>query len=304
MFGSRLLNMFHPFEFNRAKLALERLQREEGGRLKDALLQPDAPTTWEELSAVHDQSYLNSLKYNSNVTRVLEVPFLNKFPHFMIDRWFLKPALWSVAGSLLAARAAIEHGVCLSLGGGFHHASRSGGEGFCLFTDIAYIIETLRTDGTLTPDRPILYIDLDVHQGNGVSADYSADSNVVLLDVYNKDSYPIFNGKPRHAIDIDVPLPAGVRDGDYLTAVERALAKARDHSSNYQLVIYNAGTDIFEKDRLGGFAISKGGVNKRDSLVWRAAQEMQAPLLVLASVGYSTTSAPLLGDFALELLRG
>lgn len=300
LFGSRVLNWFHPFEFNRARLVLERLQSTFGGRLSGRLRQPNSPVTLEDLSLVHDLAYLRSLNRNSTVTRVIEVPFLSVFPHSWIEDWFLTPALWSVAGSVLAARTALEEGLCLSLGGGFHHAKRAGGEGFCLLSDIAYMIETLRSEGHLNKGDRIVYVDLDVHQGNGISCDYANDPALTILDAYNRAIYPVFGGPPQGRVDVAVPLDPGCRDARYLDLVGQGLESL--DFEGCKLMVYNAGTDVFKDDRLGGLALSIEGVNRRDLMVLTLAREKGVPLVILASGGYSKTSATLLGDLALAIL--
>jgi len=305
LFGSRTLNWFHPFEFNRAQLAAGRLRESLGSKLEGRLLEPSQAVTLEELSLVHSPEYLESIKSSKlAITRVIEVPLLAVFPRSWVESWFLVPALWSMAGSLLAARTALEEGVCLSLGGGFHHASRGGGEGFCLFSDIAFAIETLRADGTLGPNDRIAYLDLDVHQGNGVSLDYQEDLNVKILDAYNSDTYPVFGESARGRVDVDIPLQPQTGDDEYLLAVEQGLEKFETLVAGTKLLIYNAGTDIYREDKLGGLLVSHQGVNRRDATVTRFARKLGLPMVALASGGYSRTSAALLSEFAVFLLEG
>ena len=303
LFGSRMLNCFHPFEFNRAELALKRLEENFGSKLEGRVVRPSAPVTFEDLALVHDADYLKSLERNLPVTQVIEVPWLSVFPRSCIENWFIDPALWSVAGSLLASRTALEVGGCLSLGGGFHHAKRTGGEGFCLFSDIAFVIETLRGEGTLAANDGILYIDLDVHQGNGVSVDYRSDRSVKILDCYNRSTYPVWGGDPQGRVDIPIPVHPRTGDDDYLRAVEAGLEKMEDLAQGCRLLIYNAGTDVYQDDKLGGLRLTREGVNRRDLLVLEFARKQNLPILALASGGYSTMSATLLADFATAVLH-
>ena len=298
-----MLNYFHPFEFNRAELALERVRANLGSKLEGRVLQPQEPATFQDLTLVHEAGYLKDLERNRPIAQVMEVPWLAAFPRSWIEEWFLTPALWSVAGSLMAARTALKVGGCLSLGGGFHHAKRTGGEGFCLFSDIAYLIEILRAEGALAKDDGILYVDLDVHQGNGVSTDYQKDPAVKILDAYNRSTYPVWGGEPEGRVDVPVPLQPRTGDKEYLRAVEQGLERLEEWTSGCRLLIYNAGTDVYEKDRLGGLRLSHEGVNRRDLMVMKFARQRNLPMLALASGGYSTTSATLLADFATALLQ-
>jgi histone deacetylase 11 len=302
-FGSRLLNMFHPFEFDRAEVALERLRRELGDRLESMLLQPSQPVELSELRLVHTADYLDSLSQNSVIARVMEVPFLSFCPRRWVEGWFLKPAAWSVACSLLAARASLREGLGVSLGGGFHHAKRDGGEGFCLVNDIAFLIETLRSEGTLAPEDRILYLDLDVHQGNGVSDYYRSDPSVRLLDAFNQEIYPVYGGRVGNEVEVALPLRPGCMDELYLETVEEGVDKLMSASKDAKFMIYNAGTDVYAEDRLGGLALTVEGVRKRDRMVLRKAKAAGIPLLILASGGYSKMSAVLLSDMVLAAVE-
>jgi histone deacetylase 11 len=298
-----MLNCFHPFEFNRAELALKRLEEAFGSKLQGRVVRPQAPVSFEDLALVHEADYLKSLERNLPVTQVIEVPWLSVFPRSCIENWFIDPALWSVAGSLLAARTALEEGGCLSLGGGFHHAKRTGGEGFCLFSDIAYVIETLRGEGAIAGGDGILYVDLDVHQGNGVSVDYQDDRCVKILDCYNRSTYPVWGGEPQGRVDVPIPVYPRATDEDYLRSVEAGLEKLEDLSAGCRLLIYNAGTDVYQDDKLGGLRLTREGVNRRDLLILNFARKLHLPMLALASGGYSTMSATLLADFATAVLH-
>lgn len=267
-----------------------------GSELDGLILTPTKPVELSELSLVHDQSYLDSLGKGSTIARVVEVPLLSLCPRSWLDGWFLTPARWSVACTLLAAEAALREGFCLSLGGGFHHAKRHGGEGFCLVNDVAYIIETLRRKRGWSVEDKVLYLDLDVHQGNGVSDYYQNDPGVRLLDLYNREIYPVYGQTLPDAWAR--PLAPGCDNDGYL---EELAASLREFifEPGAKLLIYNAGTDIFEEDRLGGFKLTKEGVLARDIAVIRAAKTAEIPLLVLASGGYSLASAELLANCAL-----
>ncbi len=304
LFGSRILNRFHPFRFDRARTALGLIRDELGTELDSILEEPKQMVTLDELLAVHSQEYLDSLKSGFQVALVLEVPWLGFFPRSWVHGWFLHPTLWSTAGSLLAARLALSDGIGFSLGGGFHHAKPDRGEGFCLVSDIAYSIHALRKEGLLGEQDLVYYIDLDVHQGNGVSTFFAKDPLVRVMDVYNEDIYPRDDREALEGVDVRWPLKSGCEDEEYLEAVEEGLKELFDlEATNCALVIYNAGTDIFEEDALGCLALTREGVNKRDQLVLEAVRGRGLPLLVLASGGYSDASAQLVADFALAAYR-
>lgn len=302
IFGSAFLNRFHPFEFDRARVALALLKKALGPEFDSMLVSPKTPVTLQALEIVHDPDYLKSLHQNAVYAEVIEVGLLRFLPRSWVQRWFLQPALWSVAAALLAAREALAHRCAFLLGGGFHHAKRSRGEGFCLVNDVAFVLETLRADGTLVPEDEILYIDLDVHQGNGVSDYYGSDARVKILDVFNGRIYPVY-GTLATGVDLASAVEPGCADECYLGTVESGLSKLQALSQTPRLIIYNAGSDIYSRDLLGGLSVSEKGVQKRDALVIEMAHRLGVPLLVLASGGYSKMSAKLLSEGVLSAHR-
>lgn len=304
LFGSAWLNTMHPFEFDRAHqvdaLLREAFTPQEYSSLSRS---PEKPATLKQLSAVHEAAYLSKSHHSRVIARIIEVHSLFWCPRFLMKRWFVQPSLWCVAGTLLAAREVFKEGLAFNVGGGFHHAKQSWGEGFCLFSDIALAIVTLRQESLLSADDPVFYIDLDVHQGNGVSTDFASDPAVRILDVFNNEIYPFRDKAGRAGIDVARPLPSGTKDEEYLEAVESGLQELFAGQPEPKLVIYNAGTDVFEQDLLGDMALSREAVNRRDQIVLEAVRERGLPLMVLASGGYSKTSAQLIADFILNAHR-
>ena len=279
------------------------LRQELGSTLDGLLRLPERATRLGELSAVHDASYLAQVHHSRVMARIIEVNSLVWCPRFLMRRWFLNPALWATSGTVLAARQVFQEGLAFNLAGGFHHAKRSWGEGFCLVSDIALAIHTLRAEGAVAADDSIFYVDLDVHQGNGVSTDFGPDPALRILDVFNSQIYPFRDKVARGGIDVSKPLPSGTTDDAYLQAVEEGLAELFAGRPVPKLVIYNAGTDIYKDDLLGDMQVSREGVNRRDLMVLEAVRGRGIPLLVLASGGYSKMSARLISDFVLGAYR-
>lgn len=291
----------HPFEFDRAIQVEALLKQELGEATWTAMVRsPKLPATVKELAAVHDAKYLAKAHHSRVVARIIEVHTLFWCPRFLMRRWFVTPSLWCVAGTVLAAREALREGLVFNVGGGFHHAKRAWGEGFCLFSDIALAIHTLRREGLLAGDDPIFYIDLDVHQGNGVSADFASDPAIRILDVFNNEIYPFRDKEGRAGIDVARPLPSGTKDEAYLEAVESGLAELFEGQPLPKLVIYNAGTDVFHEDLLGDMSLSAEAVNRRDTMVLEAVRGRGIPMVVLSSGGYSKSSARLIADFVVS----
>lgn len=279
------------------------LEQELGSELASLVRSPQKAACLDDLAAVHDQKYLSKVRQSQVIARIIEVHQLSRCPRFLMKRWFINPSLWCVAGTLLATRGALEDGLAFNLGGGFHHAKRSGGEGFCLFSDISLTLHDLRSHGRLDPGDTVFYIDLDVHQGNGVSCDFAKDVTVRILDLFNDEIYPFRDHKAREGIDVSKPLPPGCRDDQYLETLDDGLAEMFATYPLPKLVIYNAGTDVFKDDLLGDMKLTREGVNRRDLTVLEAVRGRGIPMAVLASGGYSKLSAQLLADFVLGAYR-
>lgn len=303
LFGSSWLNALHPFQFDRALRVAALLREEMGEAWSTIAREPSAPASRAQLAAVHEADYLSKVHHSRVIARIIEVNSLVWCPRFLMNRWFVQPTLWGVAGTLLAARAVLEEGLAMNLGGGYHHAKRRWGEGFCLFSDVALAIHTLRDEGRLTRDDGIFYIDLDVHQGNGVSSDFAQDPAVRILDLFNDNIYPCRDKEGRSGIDVARPLPSETGDQDYLEALSSGLAELFEGQPPPRLVIYNAGTDVYHEDVLGDMKLSREGVNRRDQMVLEAVRGRGVPMLTLASGGYSAKSARLIADFVLAAHR-
>jgi histone deacetylase 11 len=303
LYGSAFINTLHPFVFDRARQVEALLRAELGSELDGILRSPEAPASAEQLAAIHDHSYLSRVHRSGVIAGVVELRLLAWCPRFLMRRWFVEPTLWCMAGTLLAGREALKEGLAYNAGGGLHHAKRAWGEGFCLFSDIALTITTLRAEGSLAPDDPIFYIDLDVHQGNGVSTDFAGDPAVRILDIFNEDIYPYDDQPALAGIDVARPLPSGTSDEEYLRVLEQALDELFEGQPLPKLVLYNAGSDVFSDDLLGRMKLSREGVNRRDLTVLEAIRGRGIPMLAMASGGYSRSSAQLIVDFILGAHR-
>lgn len=288
------LQFLHPFDFRRPRRAFELLRERLGADFDGLVCQPDEPLSDAELELVHQPDYLASLRRSLDVARVLEIPLLALLPRFILNRIVLGPMRIACAGTLLAGREALAHGLAFNLSGGYHHAKPAQGEGFCIFNDIGYCVLKLRAEGLLT--GPVLYIDLDAHQGNGVCYVFRDDPEVHIFDVYNGKTYPVGDEQASQRIDADFPLAPGSQDELYLETLKEQLGPFLDRVPQAGLVIYNAGTDIYEHDMLGGLGVSRAGVLERDLFVVRSVRERGWPLLVLPSGGYSQVSYQMIVD--------
>ncbi|MBI3229951.1 MAG: histone deacetylase [Burkholderiales bacterium] len=150
------------------------------------------------------------------ILNALALPYISLLPFSYIDRKILLPMRWAVAGTLAAAKHALQGNNSWNLAGGYHHASRAACEGFCIYSDIGITVRQLRQQGLLAAEAKILIIDVDAHHGNGNAALFKEDKNVFLLDAYNKDIYP--QGIPaditKERVNIAFPLATGTNGHD------------------------------------------------------------------------------------------
>ena len=184
----------------------------------------------------------------------------------------------AVGGTIAAARHALSTGISMNLAGGTHHAFPDHGEGFCVFNDVAVAIRLLRRDGLV---RRAAVVDLDVHQGNGTHAIFAGDDDVYTFSMHGGKNYPFH----KVAGTLDVELADGTGDDDYLAMLYEALPRVLTASSP-DLVVYIAGADPFEGDRLGRLALTFDGLARRDAFVLDSCREVGIPVAITIGGGY------------------
>src|SRR5271166_1366794 len=265
-------------------------------------LEPE-PATDQDILLVHKPDYVHKLKTGTLTPREemeMEVPYSRD----------LVEAFWLAAGgSILAARQALADGIGISIGGGFHHAFPDHGEGFCVIHDVAVAIRRLQRDDKI---RTAMTVDCDVHQGNGTAAIFagtrtaseplpsstrnSPDQNsappgkmrgahagdVFTISLHQHNNYPVY--KPPSSIDVD--LPDGIGDDDYLAWLDNALSSGL-RQFEPDLLCYVAGADPYKEDQLGGLSLTIEGLKKRDELVFRVAHARNIPVMVTYAGGYA-----------------
>ncbi|MBK8069674.1 MAG: histone deacetylase [Rhodanobacteraceae bacterium] len=191
-----------------------------------------------------------------------------------------------VSGAMMAALgSAIEGcGVGVNLAGGTHHAAAGHGAGYCIFNDSVVAARHVQALGLA---RRVLVIDLDVHQGDGTASICRDDPSIYTFSIHCARNYPAV--KPQG--DLDVALPAGTGDAEYLAVLERNLAYVQAQSRP-DAVIYLAGADPFAGDALGYLELSKEGLRQRDQMVFDHCRRHSLPVAVSMAGGY----APQVGD--------
>lgn len=184
----------------------------------------------------------------------------------------------SSGATIAACRAAFSEGVAVNLAGGTHHAYADHGAGFCVFNDAAIAARLMQAERRAAR---VAIVDLDVHQGNGTAAILARDDSVFTLSLHGENNYPF----QKEQSDLDVALPDGVGDADYLQALRAAL-NTLQQSFAPQLLIYLAGADPHEGDRLGKMKLTLAGLAARDETVFGYAHEHKIPVAVTMAGGY------------------
>lgn len=251
-------------------------------RLRDALagvpgieLQEAPAATDTELLLAHDPLYVTKV-----ITGALEAKEQREigFPWSlaMVER-----SRRSVGATIAACRSALESGIGVNLAGGTHHAYRGKGSGFCVFNDAAIAARVIQRKSNANPNVAI--IDLDVHQGNGTAAIFQHDPTVFTLSLHGDKNFP-FRKEPS---DLDVPLRDGCDDPTYLDALQHALGEL-DRRFSADFVIFLAGADPHEGDRLGRLKLTLAGLRRRDEIVFEYARMRNIPLAICMAGGYGT----------------
>jgi acetoin utilization deacetylase AcuC-like enzyme len=252
----------------------------------------------EDVLLVHQPEYVNKLKTGTLSAREemeMEIPYSRE----------LVEAFWLAAGgSILAADRALKDRIAVNVGGGFHHAFPDHGEGFCMIHDVAIAIRRMQRDGRI---RTAMTVDCDVHHGNGTAAIFAGPrapsaplpskaapigtpgrlraahaGDVFTISLHQHNNYPAY--KPLSSIDVD--LPDGIGDDDYLAWLDNALSSGLRQFSP-DLVCYVAGADPYAEDQLGGLSLTIPGLKRRDELVFRVAKARDIPVMVTYAGGYA-----------------
>ena len=185
----------------------------------------------------------------------------------------------SAGATVAAAKTALQEGIAANLAGGTHHAYRDTGSGFCVFNDSAIAARTLQKE--INPSLKVALIDLDVHQGNGTAAILQNDDSIFTLSIHGENNFPF----KKEQSDLDVGLADGSNDEIYLHSLSTALDQL-DSRFKADCLIFLAGADPHEGDRLGRLNISKDGMRLRDEMVFQYALDRQLPIAFSMAGGY------------------
>jgi acetoin utilization deacetylase AcuC-like enzyme len=235
------------------------------------------PPNW--LKLAHDPTYVGQ------VLTCTVPPRIEREIGFPIVERVSRRAQLASAGTILAARLALEHGIACNTAGGSHHARRAHGAGFCTFNDVAIASLVLLAEHAV---ESILVVDLDVHQGDGTAEILADEPRVFTFSMHGDRNYPA-----RKAIsDLDIALPDGMEDEAYLSTLAELLPKLSAPRA-WDLVFYNAGVDPHKADRLGRLALTDDGLRRREEMVIGHFRTRGMPVCCVLGGGYSQDVAEL-----------
>jgi acetoin utilization deacetylase AcuC-like enzyme len=264
----------HRFPMAKYALLRERLQeRSPAIRWHEAM-----PASDGELALAHTPDYVEAVSHGSLS------PALQREIGFPWSPEMAERARRSVGATIAACRAAMSgEGVAANLAGGTHHAYADKGGGFCVFNDAAVAARLMQAEVARVRRTPlkVAIVDLDVHQGNGTARIFAHDASVFTLSMHGEKNFP-FRKEPS---DLDVELPDGCTDTPYLEALDQALDELA-HRFEPGLVIYLAGADPHEGDRLGRLKLSFDGMEARDRRVFDWAWQRRVPVAFAMAGGY------------------
>ena len=260
----------HRFPMQKYRLLRDRVSKIDGIHL----IEPSGASD-EDLLRVHTSDYVRAVTMGLlEGSQIREIGF--PWSEMMVER-----SRRSAGATIQACLAALQEGVSVNLAGGTHHAYADKGSGFCVFNDAAIATKYVQA---LQPNMPVAIIDLDVHQGNGTAAILGKESSCFTLSLHGEKNFP-FRKESSH---LDIGLEDGLGDQDYLQTLHRAL-ESLEAQFNPELIIYLAGADPHEGDRLGRLKLSMSGMAKRDSMVLSFAKEHRCPIALAMAGGYGTT---------------
>jgi acetoin utilization deacetylase AcuC-like enzyme len=263
----------HPFPIGKFAALHEQLLAE--GLLRPADVLAPQQADWRDLALVHRPEYLGALA-DGGLERAAE-----RRLGLPCSPALLRRSRLAVQGTIDAALMALEDGIAANLAGGTHHAFPDHGEGFCVLNDVAVAIRVLQRSLFV---RRVLVVDLDVHQGNGTAAIFAGDADVFTFSIHGERNFPF----RKSASSLDVGLPDGTGDGDYLASLATHLGPAIE-AARPELVVYLAGVDVVKGDRFGRLALTPRGLFERDRMVLEAVARRGLPVVLLLSGGYAAT---------------
>lgn len=261
----------HRFPMEKYRLLRERLAASGEFAANDFIIPPAA--SFAELTRAHAPDYVLRVERGELSAADIRAVGFPWSPQ-MVER-----SKRSSGATIAACRAALAEGAAANLAGGTHHAFYDRGEGFCVFNDAAIAARAMQAEGRV---EQVLVIDADVHQGNGTAAILAGDDSVFTFSIHGANNFPF----SKEQSDLDIELEDATGDLAYEQALARGLGQSLSAISP-QLVVYLAGADPYEGDRLGRLKLSKAGLLKRDEMVFSACRERSVPVAIAMAGGYA-----------------
>ena len=262
----------HRFPMIKYELIPEQLLRT--GIIEPSNLFEPLPAEESIVLLTHDSNYVKDLK-----ELLLDDKHIRRIG-FPLSEELVKREFIICGGSIQCCDYAIEYGISMNIAGGTHHAFSNRGEGFCLLNDMAvaanYLLESKKA-------HKILFVDLDVHQGNGTASIFRNNKNVFTFSMHGKNNFPFF----KETSDLDIELNDGCEDKEYLNLLQHHLEQI---FGNFKpdFVFYNSGVDILSTDKLGKLKISEQTCLERDRYVFETCKKLKTPVVTAMGGGYSS----------------
>jgi len=261
----------HRFPHGKSARLRERLL--EGGDFEAHELVVAPAATDRELARAHAPEYLERVRIGAlGAAEQKTIGF--PWSEALVER-----SRRSAGATLAAARQALASGWSANLAGGTHHAFRDRGEGFCVYNDAAVAVRALQAEAGLAR---LAIVDCDVHQGNGTASIFAREEPVFTFSIHGARNFPFV----KEASDLDIELADGTGDDEYLWHLERGLDETLERS-HPQLVLYLAGADPYEGDRLGRLKLTKRGLARRDEHVLATLHSRGIPVVLAMAGGYA-----------------
>ncbi len=286
------LGVNHPFRGDRFTKTKEFFERKGVFRSSNIhVIKPKAAKR-DDILKVHTRNYVDQIQDFAD----RGTPYDFDTP---LSKEILEALMYMIGGVLDAATMVFNGEVerAIALGGGFHHAGRNYGGGFCIFNDIAILVEHLREKRGL---KRFLILDYDVHAGNGTSDIYYSDPTVLFISLH-QDPRTIFPGKgfvneigqgEGEGYNINVPLPIRTGEESYLYIFKEIFPLlAREFKP--EVVIANGGSDAHFADHLGSLGLTAKGFFEIAKTVGEVSKDVcNDKAMLLVTSGYNTLVLP------------
>ena len=225
---------------------------------------------------------MEKLEDSRNIATYLEADAVKMLPAKIAHTGILRPFRYATGGTVLAAELALEHGIAINIGGGYHHARPDTGGGFCIYADMPIAIRKLQAAKRI---ERALIVDLDVHQGDGTVACLEYDEDIFTFSMHEDGIYPI----SKATSDLDINLSAGTDDETYMKILEKQLPRLFE-KARPDIVFFQAGCDTLYDDPLANLEMTEEGIVARDAMVIDECVRRGIPVVMVLGGGYSNNA--------------